>query len=140
MPLSERQERLYRHRIDLYRPAYDIPPGQSPSDTEYTQAYTDVPCKFRTKSAVDEPMLAGLLESGDLMTVDTVSVAEDQEIETNWIVVNRTLREDGSHGANWGDTWIVRGSPKRVDPILLSHGKTTAYLSRMTLVPDGVAT
>lgn len=135
------QDATYTHLCDIYRPDFDIPPGGDPMKGPYTLAQSGVPCRFVTKSAVDQPDLVGLIESDDLLTVDTVRLPENTEIETSWILVNRTLRQDGTESLNYGRAYILRGDPKRRDsePGWEDMGRVVAFVSRLAAKPSGVS-
>lgn len=135
------QDSTYTHLCDIYRPSFTIPPGGDPLKGPYTLAEEDVPCRFVTKSAIDQPDLIGLVESDDLITVDTVRLPENTEIESSWIVVNRTLRTDGSESLNFGRAYILRGEPKRrdSDPGFEDMGRVVAFVTKLAVKPAGVS-
>jgi len=138
--LHFRHQRLFRHLADLWRPAFPIPAGEFPGDTQYELAEADVPCLFDTKSAVDRPELLGLIEGEDMITVDTVRFPAGTEIDSSWVVVNKSLTPEGAEGLNYGRGWVVKGAPVRDEDWSPSarSGMVEAYVTRLPALPAGV--
>lgn len=140
--LPFRQQRLFRDRVDLFRPTENFADGL-PSATTYSLAQADVPCIIDTKSAVDNPELLGLIEGEDMITVDTVRFPEGTVLESSWCILCRSLDRSGAPTLNHGKVWVAKGEPVREqspDGIRRS-GMVEAYATRMptNAVPAGVA-
>lgn len=117
MALTPRQKRLYTDRMDLYRPSMPRNPSTGrvlAPVKEYTPAYFDIPCYFQIRSSVETAQLFGRIEGDNIFTVDTIHLDGEQEIDSGWIAVNKTLDSDGSESLNYGRYWIVQGQPKTI--------------------------
>ncbi len=133
MALSDRQERAYVHLCDLWRFVPTVDAG-GPEDNAYTLAEAGVPCRFVTKASVDNPQAVALLESDDLITVDTLRLPEGTECESSWIAVQRT---PGHGDLNQG--WIVRGAPRRrVSAPDRPAGRVVAYTTKLPILPPEI--
>jgi hypothetical protein len=139
-PADRRFTRFFTHRADLWEPAFPIPAGGDPAAVTWTPRAVDVPAHFITKSAVDEPELLGLVESDDLMTVDEIHLPEGTNIDSSWILINRSVDINGAPVANYGKAYIARGEPnKRATTIRPRRcGKVVAYVSKLGLVPSDI--
>lgn len=113
MPLSARQERAYFDLCDLWEPSFAVAASSLPADVTYSLAAISVACRFVVKAGVDALQTVGLVESDDLITVDTIRLPEGQDVESSWIVVNKSLLDDGTAGPYYGKAWMVRGEPRR---------------------------
>ena len=121
--LTRRQELFYTDRADLYRPVHDRDPTSGTyRGKRYEPEALAVPCYFEVRSSVETAQLFGRIEGDNMFTVDTVHLDGEQEIDSGWVLVNRTLDADGAPSRNYGRYWIVQGQPKSVS----NRGRRTA--------------
>jgi hypothetical protein len=111
--LSPRQLISFGHLADLYRPTRTYAADNKPSAEGYVLAYAGVRCRFEIKQSTDLATVVGRLEGDQVETTDGVHFSEDQEIDDNWLILNRSLQVDGSPDGNFGRFWIVRGQPQK---------------------------
>jgi len=111
--LSPRQELSFNHLCDLWRPLRDYASDNKPSAERYELAYVNVRCRFEIKQSTDTTSAIGRLEGDQFFTIDAIHFAERQEIDDNWIVVNRSMSADGNAADTMnGRIWMVRGQPQ----------------------------
>lgn len=106
--LSPRQRLLYTYRVDLWEP------HETPDATTYQCRYLGVRCYLSRGNSVSQPELFGRAEQDDMFTLDTFGFGEEQEINEGWILVNRTLLNDGSRVNEYGRCWVARGSDRYI--------------------------
>lgn len=140
--LTARQERIYNHTADLYRPA--DPQNITAADGKvgpqtYTLAEAGVRCRINVKNSPSSPTPIGRVESDVLVAMDEASFAEDQAIDDGWWLVNKTLRPDGSQSNMYGRFWVVRGEPQRfVDSERRRGGRVVVMMSQESRAPQGI--
>jgi hypothetical protein len=110
--LSERQDIAFQHTVDLYRPSRVIAADGKPGPEQYTLAEAGVRCHREATANLSEITAFGRLEGGFLLTIEQFHFGEDQEIEDSWLIVDRSLRPDGTHGSFYGRIWGVRSQPQ----------------------------
>lgn len=142
MPLSSRQTRAYFDLCSIYEPSFTVSASSLPGDVTYTLNEADVPCRFVTRASVDTLQTVGLVEGDDLITVDTIRLPENQEVDSSWIIVNKSLQDDGTNGPYYGKCWIVRGEPRRrTSRSGRPAGRVVVYATKMpdNSIPAGVS-
>ena len=121
MPLTPREELLYEHLADLYRPATAIAAAK-PGPRMYTLAYSSVRCWFEIKNSPSVAMPIGRVESDIVFAIDNIHFAEDQEIDDTWWIKNVSVLPDGTSSILFGRWWIVRSEPQRFISTSRRHG------------------
>jgi hypothetical protein len=111
--LSDWQRWLYTHRCDIWKPVFGE--GVNPNPTSYELQATDVPCRFYMHSGADVIVLGALIDSSSNASPDTVHFHEDQQIDSRWIIINKTKQPDGSNSLDYGRPWEANGDPSRID-------------------------
>ena len=142
MPLSARQDRAYTDLCSLYAPSFTVSASSLPSDVTYSLIASAVRCRFVVKAGVDELQTVGLVESDDLVTVDTIRLPEGQTVESSWIIMNQSLLDDLTNGPYYGACWIVRGEPRRrTSRSGRPAGRVVVYATKLpaNAIPAGVS-
>ncbi len=140
MPLTPRQTRLYKDLVDIYSLAQTTSPttGRRTAKT-YTLSASAVPCHFKIRQSVEAPNPMGRIEADNIFSRDEVHFAHDALIDSDWVLVNKSLALDGSQSKNYGRYWIVSGQPQSIP----SHGGRRANFRIVQAVqvkrpPNGV--
>jgi hypothetical protein len=133
-PLTWRQDYLYQHTFDIWKVV--VYGGEHPDDNEYELVEEGVRGLLVTKSSIDSVSDLALMEGDDMLTVDTLNMAEAQPIASSWIALNRSKLSDGSNHPQYGIGWVVRGAPLRVTGTATRPtGHSTVYAARMPKLP-----
>lgn len=136
------QPRFFTDRCDLWQPDFPIPAGGDPGATTWTRRAVGLPAHFIRKSAVDQAMLIGLVESDDLMTVDEIHLPIWAKIiDSSWILIDRTIDVNGDPAGTYGKAYICRGEPAKVSATITPRqtaAKVIAFVSKLAVVPSGV--
>lgn len=138
--LSPRQERLYSHLVDLYSLAQttSVTTGRRTAKT-YTLAASDVPCYFVIRQSTDGPNPLGRIEGDNFFTRDEVHFAADVAVDSDWVIVNKTLNADGTHSQNYGRYWIASGQPTSISQSRSRRGDLrTVQATQLQKPPAGV--
>jgi hypothetical protein len=139
MALSPRQNLAYNHLCNLYRPVRTYASDNKPSAESYELAYTGVRCRFKINASADLATVIGRLEGDNYLTLDDLHVAEDQEIDDNWWVLNQTLNIDGTQSTLFGRWWVCRGQPQKfIRSARRQGGKVLIKVSQELNAPLGI--
>lgn len=136
-------ERLsHTHLADIWSVSTTIPADGFPDDPSETLVLTNVPAYRRTKSAVDSPGVAGLLEGEDMVTTDVWRFPKNTALDSSWLIVDRSQQPTGGNGPNYNEVWAVKGDPVKTEDLspAFPSGKTEAYTTRLGLVPEALRT
>lgn len=112
--LNPRETRLMHDLVDIWRPARRQDSVGRPSDPSYTLLAAGVTCYFDTDTSLDQPRLFGRAEHDILFTLDQFIFAKGQDIQSEDILILKSIDADGTKAMNWGRPWAVRGFPERV--------------------------
>jgi hypothetical protein len=109
MGLSPRQEILFTSVVDLFEPVMEVQ-GKLDSDPgkakkRYRIKHRDVRCFWRQSVSQTVPLQVGTLEAAGH---HTFSFAEDQEIQDDWYIIDRTPGTTENH------SWQVVSKPQRI--------------------------
>jgi len=127
--LSDRQDLLYTHWCDIWRSPINIGAQGKLGDEAWAKIESGVRCYFRKNPSVDDPGPAGPRYETDIIyTLDVIHWGYDQDIQADDIVVNKTLKQDGSHAPNYGVCWRIRGNPRVIED---SAGRDAQHLETM---------
>lgn len=141
--LSDRQDALYDHLCDLWRPIYVIDGTTgAPAATTYTIAARAERCYRKTLDSFSDPNLAGRQEGDNMFTVDQWHFCEAQEIDEGWIIRDVSENDAGTPAQTYGICWVTRGQPVRISAQGgRESGHTHIRASQLPAngVPSGVA-
>lgn len=112
--LSRRQRIFYTDRLVTFKPTYARDVKGRLTGTTYVQQETDVPCHFEINLFLQEPDVAGEVQSNNNFTRDKIHIPADLTIDNDWWVVNATLNGDGSQSKNYGKAWVIMGEPQSI--------------------------
>lgn len=112
MVLSPRQLRFYVDRCDIWALA------QSTSGTTglrtaktYTRVHTAVPSYFEILQSVEAPSVMGRIEGDNLFTRDKIYLPWDVTVDSDHVLVNKSVDLNGQQSQLYGRYWIVSGNP-----------------------------
>jgi hypothetical protein len=119
MALTPRQVLAYKDTVDLYSLAQttSLTTGLRTAKT-YALVASAVPCLFKIRQSVEAPSPMGRVESDNMFSLDEIHFDHAQAIDSDWVIVNKSLAADGSQSQNYGRYWICRGQPASIP----SHG------------------
>ena len=139
--LSPRQELLYEDRATVWKPARAKNPTTAVvGDESYTLVDTDVPCYFTFNPSQDDVAEFGRYERDIILTLDLIHFPRDMDIDSDYIVKNQGMNDDGTPGANYGRYWKVRGGPRSFNSrSRRAVGKKMVLASVTEEVPPGVS-
>ena len=112
--LSERQEALYTHLADLWRPVYGLAADGAWAAVSYTRAFAAAPCYRKTMDSFSDPGAAGRNEGDNMFTTDLWHFGERHEIDEGWIIRDVSVSDDGARVETYGICWVTRGQPVRI--------------------------
>jgi hypothetical protein len=137
--LSDRQALLYTHLCDIWRAPIAIGAKGKKSADHFVKIEAGVSCFFRVNPSVDDPGSAGPRREADIIfTLDVIHWGYDQDIDADDVVINKTVRQDGTPAPNYGKAWRVRGNPRVIDD---SPGRDAQHLQTLAAqipLPPGV--
>lgn len=137
--LSPRQQISFNHLADLYSPTI-VTTGNKRLPGPYVLAEEGVRCHREIKRSADVATLIGRVESDIADSTDVYHFAEDQVIDDNWIIIDRSINpRTGGQGNSWGRIWMCRGQPQRF--MASQHresGKTAILASQEKYPPAGL--
>jgi hypothetical protein len=137
--LTARQRRLYIHLAKIWKnvPVYDQNDVQT---GEIWQVVADaVPCWWEMSINADEVHPFGRIAFDSLLTLDKVYFAVDQQVESDYILANQTLNQDGSQSENYGGFWRVRGPARDFSSNRRHAGRREVLAYREKTPPKGVS-
>lgn len=111
MALSSRQQLSFNHTASLYSPSRTYEADNKPSAESYALAYEGVRCRFERKQSVSIASILGRVEGDIAETIDLCHLAEDQEIDENWWLLDQSTLPDGTDAEGKGRWFVVRGQP-----------------------------
>lgn len=112
---SDRQEIIYQHEVDLWRPVTTNDPVSARREGKtHVLSEAGVMCHFVGRQSVEAPTAIGRSESDNFYTRDEYHFPEDVEIGAAWVIVNRTLDFDGNETQHYNRVWITQGRAKDV--------------------------
>lgn len=125
MALTARQRACYQDLVDIYALTMATSPttGRRTAKT-YTLIASAVRCHFKLRQSVEGPSPMGRVETDNMFSLDEIHFEHSVVVDSDYILVNRSLARDGSRSQNYGRYWIVRGQPQSVP----SHGGRRANL------------
>lgn len=103
MALGIRQQRLFLHRFDHYRPTQTIEPDGTPGEVTYDLIAQNQPAYFKINDEMSVPDISGRGINDIIFTLDELYVAQDYEISDGDYVVNKTAGDNKN-----GGMWIMR--------------------------------
>lgn len=115
MTLSPRQQIFYTDRCDIYLMSQESDAGTGLFLAKhYTLSQAGVPCHFRIRQSVENPGPFGRIEGDNIFTRDEVHFPADVVVDSDAILVNKTLDALGLQTQNYGKYWIISGKPKSI--------------------------
>ncbi len=139
--LSPRQELLYEDICNIWRPSRSKNSSTAVvGDESYEPVDTDVPCYFTFNPSQDDVAEFGRYERDIILTLDLIHFPKDVEIDSDYIVKNLSLHEDGTPSKNYGRYWKVRGNARAFQKRTRRQaGKQMVLASATAEVPPGVS-
>ncbi len=125
MALNTRQRACYQDLVDIYSLTQTTSPttGLRTAKT-YALIASAVRCHFVIAQSVEGPSPMGRVEADNMFSLDKIHFEHAATVDSDHILVNKSLAKDGSRSQNYGRYWIVRGQPQSVP----THGGRRANL------------
>lgn len=110
------------------------------SDETYTLAYSNVACRYEYTKNFSNPFQGvGRLKRPDELTTDNIHFIEDQQIGSDWCVVNISLKPDGTRSELFGECHRILGAPDYTPSAGLRRGNKFQVMAQsMEHPPAGV--
>lgn len=110
--LNPRQRRLYRNRVDLFRPVLTRNAATGLLETKaYVLAESGVRCLFGKLPSTSSPTAIGRGEADNMFTHDEIHFHQRQVIRENWVIRDVSVDRYGRNALSYGDFWIAIGEP-----------------------------
>jgi hypothetical protein len=140
VPLSPRQVIFYQDRADIWMLTQTSDPGSGLFQTKtYALSAADVPCYFRIRQSIDEPTALGRIEGDNIFTRDEIYFADDTIVDSDAIIVNKSIDANGVPSVNYGRFWVVAGQPRSNHRRGIRRGeKRVTHAVQMQVPPVGV--
>jgi hypothetical protein len=140
--LTARQRRLYRNKVDLYRPVYTIDPTtKNLTNLTYVldAANTGIRALLETHPRVESKSDQGRIEGDNLFTRETWHFPASQAIDSEWVIVERTIDRRGHQSPNYGRRWITSGQAQ-TEPSLggRNNNNRRVMATQLADAPPGV--
>lgn len=138
--------RQFQDLVDLWMPAPVAVGGPGGvldlAVPSWSLAQSGVKCYAKITPNQDFPTVGGTQRMEfTQFTIDTFYFVPGQVIFSDWVIIYRSLNPDGTHTANYGTKWAVRGAPRLLhDAQVRRYGRlevrSTYYQENQAGLPD----
>lgn len=117
MALTRRQVRFYTYKCSLYKPAV-LAAGTglwaADAQTQYTPAFTNVPCLYKPTPELDVPDMAGRSAEANLFTLDEWHFDAAQPLADTWIIKLTGSDPNQPPHPYIGRFWVIRDNSQMI--------------------------
>lgn len=140
MALTERQQKLYEHRCNIWNVTETITSGVPGAET-YTLAASNVPCYYEfTPNLSDDVDAIGRIKRMTVFVTDTIHMEITQPCQNGSIIKNVTFDIDGSQSPMYGTYHRVEGAAREIVTTSRRRPNKASYMAMsIEKPPTGVS-